>query len=71
MFDPEKINEYKIRILLSLVIILLVMFTVYYRGINGLASIEVILVGLLFSTVSLFHACWAIYKIKQPDKKKN
>tara|TARA_Y100001934_G_scaffold202639_1_gene238840 strand:- start:1324 stop:1539 length:216 start_codon:yes stop_codon:yes gene_type:complete len=71
MFDPEKLNEYKIRILLSLVIILLVVFTVYYRGINGLASIEVILVGLLFSTVSLFHACWAIYKIKQPDKKKN
>ena len=71
MFDPEKLNEYKIRILLSLVIILLIVFTVYYRGINGLASIEVILVGLLFSTVSLFHACWAIYKIKQPDKKKN
>ena len=71
MFDPEKLNEYKIRILLSLVIILLVVFTVYYRGINGLASIEVILVGLWFSTVSLFHACWAIYKIKQPDKKKN
>tara|TARA_B100001057_G_scaffold268952_1_gene269137 strand:- start:333 stop:548 length:216 start_codon:yes stop_codon:yes gene_type:complete len=71
MFDPEKLNEYKIRILLSLVIILLVVFTVYYRGINGLASIEVILVVLLFSTVSLFHACWAIYKIKQPDKKKN
>ena len=71
MFDPEKLNEYKIRILLSLAIILLVVFTVYYRGINGLASIEVILVGLLFSTVSLFHACWAIYKIKQPDKKKN
>ena len=71
MFDPEKLNEYKIRILLSLVIILLVVCTVYYRGINGLASIEVIFVGLLFSTVSLFHACWAIYKIKQLDKKNN
>ena len=71
MFDREKLSEYKFRILLSLFIILLVIFAVFYRGINGAASIEVIFVGLLFSTVSLFHACWAIYKIKQLDKKNN
>ena len=71
MFDPEKLNEYKFRILLSLFIILLVIFAVFYRGINGAASIEVIFVGLSFSTVSLLHASWAIFKIKQLDKKKN
>ena len=71
MFDPEKLTEYKFRILLSLFIILLVIFAVFYRGINGAASIEVIFVGLLFSTLSLFHASWAIFKIKQLDKKKN
>ena len=71
MFDPEKLSEYKFRILLSLFIILLVIFAVFYRGINGAASIEVIFVGLLFSTVSLLHASWAIFKIKQLDKKKN
>ena len=71
MFDREKLSEYKFRILLSLFIILLVIFAVFYRGINGAASIEVIFVGLLFSTVSLLHASWAIYKIKQLDKKKN
>ena len=71
MFDPEKLNEYKIRILLSLFIILLVIFAVLYRGIDGLASIEVIFIGLLFSTVSLFHASWAIFKIKQFNKKRN
>ena len=71
MFDPEKLTEYKFRILLSLFIILLVIFAVFYRGINGAASIEVIFVGLLFSTVSLLHASWAIFKIKQLDKKKN
>ena len=65
MFDPEKLNEYKIRILLSLFITLLVIFAVLYRGIDGLASIEVIFVGMLFSTVSLFHSSWAIFKIKQ------
>ena len=71
MFDPEKLNEYKFRILLPLFIILLVVFAIFYRGINGIASIEVISVGLLFSTVSLLHASWAIFKIKQLDKKKN
>jgi len=71
MFDREKLSEYKFRILLSLFIILLVLFAVFYRGINGAASIEVIFVGLLFSTVSLLHASWAIFKIKQLDKKKN
>ena len=71
MFDPEKLNEYKIRILLSLFITLLVIFAVLYRGIDGLASIEVIFVGMLFSTVSLFHSSWAIFKIKQLDKNKN
>ena len=71
MFDREKLSEYKFRILLSLFIILLVIFACFYRGINGAASIEVIFVGLLFSTVSLLHASWAIFKIKQLDKKKN
>ena len=70
MFDREKLSEYKFRILLSLFIILLVIFAVFYRGINGAASIEVIFVGLLFSTVSLLHASWAILKIKQLDKNK-
>tara|TARA_A100001388_G_scaffold203457_1_gene154434 strand:+ start:114 stop:317 length:204 start_codon:yes stop_codon:yes gene_type:complete len=65
MFDPEKLNEYKIRILLSLLVILLVIVAVFYRGINGIASIEVIFVGLLFSLVSIFHASWAILKIKK------
>ena len=71
MFDPEKLNEYKFRILLSLFIILLVVAAIFYRGINGIASIEVISVGLLFSTVSLLHSSWAIFKIKQLDNKKN
>ena len=71
MFDREKLSEYKFRILLSLFIILLVIFAVFYRGINGAASIEVIFVGLLFSTVSLLHASWAIFKIKHLDKNKN
>ena len=71
MFDHEKLSEYKFRILLSLFIILLVIFAVFYRGINGAASIEVIFVGLLFSTVSLLHDSWAIFKIRQLDKKKN
>ena len=70
MFDREKLSEYKFRILLSLFIILLVLFAVFYRGINGASSLEVIFVGLLFSTVSLLHASWAIFKIKQLDKKK-
>ena len=65
MFDPEKLNEYKIRILLSLFIILLVIFAIFYRGISGIASIEVISIGLLFSIVSLLHASWAILKIKK------
>jgi len=71
MFDPEKLNEYKIRILLSLFIILFVIFAIVYRGTDGLASIEVIFVGMLFSAVSLLHASWAIFKIKQLNKKKN
>ena len=65
MFDPEKLNEYKLRILLSLLIILLVIFATVYRGINGIASIEIIFIGLLFALVSLFHAVWAIIKIKK------
>ena len=65
MFDPEKLNEYKIRIFLSLLIIFLVIVAILYRGVSGIASIEVIFVGLLFSIVSLLHASWAILKIKK------
>ena len=71
MFDPEKLSEYKFRIFLSIFVILFVVFAIIYRGINGIASMEVISVGLLFSTVSLLHASWAMFKIKQLDKKKN
>ena len=65
MFDPEKLTEYKIRILLSLLIILLVIFLIYYRGMIGTGNMEVIFIGLGFSIVSLFHAIWAIFKIKR------
>ena len=65
MFDPEKLTEYKIRILLSLVIILLVVFLIFYRGMIGTGSMEVIFIGLGFSVVSLLHAAWAIFKIKR------
>ena len=65
MFDPEKLTEYKIRILLSLVIILLVVFLIFYRGMIGAGSMEVIFIGLGFSVVSLLHAAWAIFKIKR------
>jgi hypothetical protein len=65
MFDPEKLPEYKIRILLSLLIILLVVFLIFYRGMIGTGSMEVIFIGLGFSVVSLFHAAWAIFKINR------
>ena len=65
MFDPEKLPEYKIRMLLSLLIILLVVFLIFYRGMIGTGSMEVIFIGLGFSVVSLFHAAWAILKIKR------
>ena len=65
MFDPEKLTEYKIRIVLSLVIILLVVFLIFYRGMIGTGSMEVIFIGLGFSVFSLFHAIWAIFKIKR------
>ena len=65
MFDPEKLPEYKIRILLSLLIILLVVILIFYRGMIGTGSMEVIFIGLGFSVVSLFHAAWAILKIKR------
>ena len=65
MFDPEKLPEYMIRCLLSLLIILLVVFLIFYRGMIGTGSMEVIFIGLGFSVVSLFHAAWAILKIKR------
>ena len=65
MFDPEKLIEYKIRILLSLLIILLIVFLIFYRGVIGTGSSEVIFIGLGFAVVSLFHAAWAIFKIKR------
>ena len=65
MFDPEKLTEYKIRIVLSLVIILLVVCLIFYRGMIGPGSMEVIFIGLAFSVVSLFHAIWSIFRIKR------
>ena len=65
MFDPEKLIEYKIRILLSLLIILLVVFLIFYRGVIGTGTLEVVFIGLGFSVVSLCHATWAIFKIKR------
>jgi hypothetical protein len=65
MFDPEKLTEYRIRILLSLLVILLVAFLIFYRGVIGTGSIEVVFIGLGFSVVSLFHAAWAIFRIKR------
>ena len=65
MFDPEKLTEYRIRILLSLLVILLVAFLIFYRGVIGTGSIEVVFIGLGFSVVSLLHAAWAVFKIKR------
>ena len=65
MYDPEKLTEYKIRILLSLLIILLVVFLIFYKGMIGTGSMEVIFIGVGFSVVSLLHAAWAIFKIKR------
>ena len=65
MFDPEKLIEYKIRILLSLLIILLVVFLIFYRGVIGTGSIEVVFIGLGLSVISLLHAAWAIFTIKR------
>jgi hypothetical protein len=65
MFDPEKLPEYKIRILLSLLIILLVVFLIFYRGMIGTGSMEVIFIGLGFSVFRLFHAAGEILNIKR------
>tara|TARA_Y100000589_G_C26873269_1_gene514851 strand:+ start:102 stop:332 length:231 start_codon:yes stop_codon:yes gene_type:complete len=69
MFDKEKLDEYKFRILISLLLISLVMFAIFYRGVHGIGGIEIISLGLLFGIISLLHACWAIFKIKNLNSK--
>ena len=64
-FDREKLGEYKFRAVLSLLMLAGIAYAAQLHGLRGPALFEIGLMGGGFALLSLAHALWAIWKIKQ------
>jgi hypothetical protein len=64
-FDREKLGEYKFRAILSLLMLGGIAYAAQLHGLRGPALFEIGLMGGGFALLSLAHALWAIWKIKQ------
>jgi hypothetical protein len=64
-FDKEKLGEYKFRAVLSVLMLGGIAYAAQLHGLRGPALFEIGLMGGGFARLSLGHALWAIWKIKQ------
>ena len=72
MYDAKKRSEYKFRLLLSIILFVIIIFALSYKGGDGPAATELTLIGFAFCFGSFGHSAWALRQIKKtqerPDK---
>ena len=63
MYDKAKLSEYKFRVVVSLFLLCLIFYVVFFHKTNGPGIFEIGFIGGLFAVLSLFHSIWAIKSI--------
>ena len=63
MYDKTKLSEYKFRVVVSLFLLCLISYVVFFHKTNGPGIFEIGFIGGLFAVLSLFHSIWAIKSI--------
>ena len=69
-FYPKERSEYKLRISMSLGVLIFVGFTAFRTDKLGAGFLEIVLIGPCFSLVSIAHSGWAIWKSNYVIKEK-
>ena len=68
IFDPKKVSEYKLRLALSLGVLVLIGIAAVRTENFGPGFWEMAAIGIIFATASIAHACWAIWNSRKPKK---
>ena len=63
MYDKTKLNEYKFRAVVSVFLLCLISYLVFFNKMKGPGIYEIVFIGGLFSILSLIHSVWAIKMI--------
>ena len=63
MYDKTKLNEYKFRAVVSIFLLCLMSYLVFFNEMKGPGIFEIVFIGGLFSILSLIHSVWAIKMI--------
>ena len=65
MYDAKKRSEYKLRLIMSLILFFIIIGALFLKGGNGAAASELSLIGFAFSLGSFGHSAWALRQIKK------
>ena len=63
MYDKTKLNEYKFRAVVSIFLLCLMFYLVFFNKMTGPGIFEIVFIGGPFSIASLIHSMWAIKMI--------
>ena len=63
MYDKTKLNEYKFRAVVSVFLLCLISYLVFFNEMKGPGIFEIVFIGGLFSILSLIHSVQQKYKI--------
>ena len=63
MYDKTKLSEYKFRAIVSIFLLCLMSYLVFFNEMKGPGIFEIVFIGGLFSVSSFFHSIWSIKMI--------
>ena len=63
MYDKTKLNEYIFRAVVSVFLLCLISYLVFFNAMKAPGIFEIVFIGGLFSVSSLIHSVWAIKMI--------
>ena len=69
MYDAKKRGEYKFRLILSIILFVIIIFALFYKGGDGPAASELTLIGFAFCFGSFGHSAWALRQIKKKQER--
>ena len=69
MYDAKKRGEYKFRLILSIILFVIIIFALFYKGGDGPAASELTLIGFAFCFISFGHSAWALRQIKKTQER--
>ena len=68
IFDPQKVREYKVRVAMSLGVLVLIGIAAIRTENFGPGFWEMATIGICFASASIAHSCWAIWNSSKLKK---